>query len=168
VTRLLAALVSLLIIGTAAAQPPVDATLLCDGEVIGTASYVDGELHVALLVGATCEGEQTVAQDGSTYTLERDEATGVVTVTIGEWTAAAIEVPQPALDGMVGATQNRAAAAARRGQGEETAAAKRAEHQPERSELPGEAEDHEIPSAPDRPERPERPELPDATGDRRP
>jgi len=174
VTRLLAALVSLLIIGTAAAQPPVDATLLCDGEVIGTASYVDGELHVALLVGATCEGEQTVAQDGSTYTLERDEATGVVTVTIGELSAAAIEVPQQALDGMVGATEHRAAAAEHRGRGEETSAAKRAEHQPERPdrpedpETPDEPEAPEAPETPEGPDGPELPELPAAAGGRRP
>jgi hypothetical protein len=177
VPRLLAALFSLLMIGTAAAQPPVDFTLLCDGAVIGTASYVDGELHAALLVGATCEGERTVAQDGSPYTLERDEATGVVTVTIGDLSGVAIEVPQTALDGKVGATENRAAAAERRGHGEETSAAKRAEHQPERPDRPERPEDPETPDepeAPDAPEtpegpdRPELPELPVTAGGRRP
>jgi hypothetical protein len=149
VRRVFAALLLTLVVGTAAAQPPVDYTLLCDDVVIGAVSYVDGAYHVVLLAGATCDPDLlSIAEDETMdVTLERD-AEGVVTVTIGEDGATVLvdEVPQQALDGVRGAHANRAVA----GHGQETAAAMRDLHQPEL------------------PERPVVPDLPEAAKDRRP
>jgi hypothetical protein len=178
VIRVFAALFSLLMIGTAVAQPPVDYTLQCDNEdIIGIASFVDGEFHVAVLAGTTCT-EGTLLEDGRTFSIVIDEVTGVVTISIfdsNETLAAieveAIEVPQQALDGMLDAAQNRAAAGERRGQGQETAAAKRAEHQPALPAVTGDPVDVEMldqPELPVLPELPVVPELPEAAGNRRP
>jgi hypothetical protein len=139
VTRILAALFALLLIGSAAAQPPVDYILLCGAEVVGTASYVDDEFHVALLEGAEeCAGDviamSVVGDEVLAVTIApTDDGLGLV-VTFGDELEGVIAdvVPQPAIDGMVGAAENRAAA----GQGEETAAAMREAHQPEPPVLP--------------------------------
>lgn len=183
-TRILAVLFSLLVIGTAVAQPPVDYTLLCDGEIIGTASYVGGELHVAVVAGATCDGVLSVAED-DTLDLTLEWGDGVLAVTIDDMSGEpvsgpAIEVPQQAIDGMVGAARNRTAAAERRGHGQENSAAKREQHQPERPIRPIVPEPPIQPIAPDlpvvpvepetsgRPELPVAPAQPDAPRGRRP
>ena len=152
--RMLAALFLILVIGTAAAQPPVDYTLMCDGDIIGAVSYVDGAYHVTLLAGAACDGTLNIYEDESLdVTLDRDDD-GIVTVTIGEDEVPVLvdEVPQQALDGVLTAHANRAVA----GHGQETAAAMRDLHQPE------------LPTVPERPELPVVPDLPEAATDRRP
>ena len=167
-TRILAAGFYLLLIGTAAAQAPVDYILLCDAAVIGTAGYVDSEFHVAVLEGLDeCAvpvlALSTVGQEVLTVTSEWFE--GVLTVTIGEMEGvAAMVVPRPALDGMASAVQNLADAGELTRQGQETATENRAEHQ---SELPEPAGDGERPAAESREERqPEPPSLPEPATNR--
>jgi hypothetical protein len=142
VTRILAALFALLLIGSAAAQP-VDYILECtttdDVTVeIGLVSFVDNTYRVAVLEGATCEGTLSLA--GAAHLAVEAEDGNLTTITITDLNAELdaeaplieiVQVPQVALDGMMGAAENRAAAGERRGQGEETAAEKRAERQPE-------------------------------------
>jgi hypothetical protein len=147
VTRILAALFALLLIGSAAAQP-VDYILECTTtddvtddvtvEIIGLVSFVDNTYRVAVLEGATCEGTLSLAE--TDLEVEVAIAGDLTTITITDPNAGeeadaplveVVQVPQVALDGMMGAAENRAAAGERRGQGEETAAEKRAERQPE-------------------------------------
>jgi hypothetical protein len=148
---LISLLLSLLIAGTAAAQPPVDYTLVCDdGEsqfVIGAASFVDGALRVSLVDGATCDGTVFVAQD-TTLIVTLTVVDGVVTVTIADAeadpefesevrTAEAKELPPQAIAGMVTAQENRASAFAREGRGDEQSAAATDEHGPDLPEAAG-------------------------------
>ena len=159
-TRIFAALLLLLVIGLAAAQPPLDYTLMCDDEIIGAVSYVDDGYHVTLLAGVTCEGELSIAEDESLVVkLERD-GDGIVTVTIDDEAYVAEEVPQQALDGVLTAHANRAVA----GHGQETATAMQDLHKPE---LPERPELPELPERPEPPVEPELPDLPEAAGDRR-
>jgi hypothetical protein len=137
-----------LMVGIANAQPPVDYTLTCDGEVIGVVSYVDGQFHVAILEGVTCEGILSIAGDETLeVTLEWSDDGAIVTIA-GEQVLAE-EVPEQALAGMVTAQENRAEASENQTRGEEEAAAAR-ERAPE---LPEAVES--------------RPELPEAGGSRR-
>jgi hypothetical protein len=171
VMRILTALLLLLVIGTAAAQPPVDYTLVCDGVTIGTVSYVDGEYHVALLVGATCEAPQVLSiLEDESLDVTFELVDGVITFTIGEDATVPVlveEVPQQALDGRLTAHANRAGA----GHGPATAAAMRELHQPERPARPELPVAPELPVGPELPEMPELPvvpSLPEAAGGRRP
>jgi hypothetical protein len=169
VTRVLATLLFLLVIGMAAAQPPVDYILLCDDVVIGTARYVGGGFDVAVLEGAEECAEVralSVVGDG-VLAVSFAWPGGILTVTLGEmWVVAATVVPQPALYGMVGAAENRAAAGELAGQGQETAARDRAERQPE---LPDVAGDGQETATRNRAERqPEPSTLPEPTSSRRP
>jgi hypothetical protein len=170
VKRMLAALLLLLAIGTAAAQP-VDYTLQCDGVTIGVVSYVDGEYHVALLADVTCEAPQELSiLDHETLEVTLERVDGVIIFTIGEDATVPVlveEVPQQALDGRVTAHANRAVA----GNGPATAAAMRDLHQPELPAVPELPELPELPVVPELPELPELPvvpSLPEAAGDRRP
>jgi hypothetical protein len=112
--RVFSSLVFVLVWGAAMAQPPVDYTLVCDDEVVGTASYVDGELHVAWSEGVTCEGTLSVAQDSDLIVAIDTDADGRTTVTItdvdGSVSGVAEELPQVAVDGMATAQENRAEA----------------------------------------------------------
>ena len=153
--RIFAALILLLVIGMAAAQPPVDYTLMCGEEIIGAVSYVDGKYHVTLLAGVTCENALLSNAEGDSLEVTLDYEDGIVTVTIDDEPYVAEEVPQQALDGVRAAHANRAVA----GDGQETAAAMQELHQPE---LP------ELPVAPEKPEPPVVPDLPGAAKDRRP
>lgn len=103
--------VLMVVLGVAMAQAPEDYTLLCDGDVIGSAAYVDGELRVALSEGVTCEGTVSVEQDGDLIvTLEvDDDGATLVTVTRLEGSASAVaeELPQVAIDGMATAQEKR-------------------------------------------------------------
>lgn len=166
--RLLTATIFLITLGLAFAQPPVDYTLLCEvdveGEVqtsvVGAASYVDGELHVALDEGVTCEGTLTVEQDDTlTVDIVFDDATGETTVTLvtadetdTDPSGVAQTLPEEAIAGMVGAQENRAAAADRRADAEEKADAAR-----ERGEDASEEATEDLPETPD--ETPEEPEA---------
>lgn len=115
--RFVASVAFLLVLGVAAAQPPEDYTLLCEGEVIGTASYVDGELHASVVEGVACDSYLSVEQNGDLIvTLESSEEDGT-TVTItsaedGSLSAEAEELPQVAIDGKATAQENRAEATA--------------------------------------------------------
>lgn len=112
--RVFSSLVFVLVWGAAMAQPPVDYTLVCDDEVVGTASHVDGELHVAWSEGVTCEGTLSVAQDSDLIVAVDTDADGRTTVTItdvdGSVSGVAEELPQVAVDGMATAQENRAEA----------------------------------------------------------
>jgi len=131
--RILTATIFLLTLGLAFGQPPVDYTLLCDDGVVGAASYVDGELHVALDEGYTpCEGTLSVEQDETlTVEIEIDADTGEPTVTLEtegdgpDLSAAARTLPEEAIAGMVGAQKNRAMAAEHRAEAQEKAEAAR-------------------------------------------
>lgn len=111
-------MVWMVLLGAAMAQAPEDYTLLCDGDVFGTAAYVDGELRVALSEGVTCEGTVSVGQDGDLIvTLElADDGATLVTITDLEGSVSAVaeagEVPQVAIDGMATAQEQRAEAGA--------------------------------------------------------
>jgi hypothetical protein len=108
VTRILAALFSLLLIGAAAAQPPVDYILLCDGVVIGTASYVGGGFDVAVLVdardvtldrGAARSGERRRAICGCSED-DRQRGCAVIAQRFGEGTVDAPERRRPRWSGV--------------------------------------------------------------------
>ena len=196
---LLLALLSFLVTGMATAQPPVDYVLLCGDEPIGVVSVVDGELHAAVIAGATCEdGELAISGHGFYVTLTVDED-GVVHVEVDfdegddtSMSATAVVVPQQAVDGMLRAHENRAAAMeraalAREGRPElpeataddpvETAEAslettltlpeEAAEEAVEATERRGK-DRAELPGAATEEREEERPELPEAAGDRRP
>ena len=135
---LISLLFSFALTGAAAAQPPVDYTLVCDGVVIGAASYVDGELRVALIEGETCaEGTVSVAQHPD-LNVVIGVVDGVVTVTFvdDDSTIVAKELPSQAIAGMVTAQERRAPAFAREARGHEPSAAA-IEHRPERPEAVG-------------------------------
>jgi hypothetical protein len=157
VKRTLLVLLSLLAIGMAGAQPPVDYTLMCGDDAIGAASYVAGAYHVVLLAGVTCEGAVTVAEDEALVVALVRDADGV-TVTFGADAVVArvVEVPQQALEGKLNAHANRAAA----GHGRETAAAMRERHQPDRPVLPEPPELPELPVVPEPPIVPGPPDVP--------
>lgn len=108
--------VSMLVLGVAMAQPLEDYTLLCDGDVIGTAAYVDGELRVSLSEGAACDGNVSVEHDGDLIvTLEiADDGATIVTITDVEGSSSAVAegVPQVAIDGMAAAQEKRGEAGA--------------------------------------------------------
>jgi hypothetical protein len=156
-------------VGLAVAQPPVDYVLVCGDEVIGAASFVDEEWHVAVVVGATCDGTLSLIGPEDELDVVLDSYAGLVMVTIGEVVVIADEVPQPALDGMLTAQGNRGASAAGGSDGRKTAEAMVAKHQPEKPERPT----PELPELPERPARerlelsersaPELPELPEGS-----
>lgn len=164
-TRLLTATIFLITFGLAFAQPPVDYTLLCEVEgdttVVGAASYVDGELHVALDEAWTCGGTLTVEQEPD-MTVEIDEA-GEVTLTLADGDAMSgipQTLPEEAIAGMVTAQQNRAMAAEHRedAEGKAEAARERAGSAPEdvEKEAPKEeAPEMELPETPDEDVAPE-------------
>lgn len=167
--RILTSTILLFTLGLAFAQPPVDYTLLCDGDVVGAASSVDSELHVALDEDLICEGALTVEQDGTlTVTINVDEVTGETTVTLeteeegdADLSGVARTLPEEAIAGMVGAQKNRAAAAAHRADAQSKADAARERAEGARDDA---AEEHRSEDRPEhRPEdRPEhRPETPD-------
>lgn len=127
--RVLASTIFLLIMGLAAAQPPVDFTIECDGELIGTATYVDGELHASIVEGVECTGDLTVTQDPDVFVeLERADGETTVTLTsategsvtgdVEELSSEALELPGVAIEGMATAQENRAAAAESGAEGE--------------------------------------------------
>jgi len=114
--RIVPLVLTLLLAATSAAlaQPPVDATLTCDGETIGAVSLVGGELHVMMLVDWSCEsGAYGLAEDPEAVVDVQVAEDGTVTVTIGEASAVAQLVPQVALEGKLAAHAVRAAAFAR-------------------------------------------------------
>ena len=191
-TFVMSVLLSFMLTSIATAQPPIDGMLLCDGEVIGVLSIVDGELHAALLEGATCDAEAlsvagelvaVVGEDvGVTLTIDEDgvviEFSFELEADAEPMTAEAVVVPQEALDGMRKARENRAEAferAARGGEGRpELPAAAAHERGEERPALPEAATEERGEGRPDLPpaarhERgEERPELPEAAGGGRP
>jgi hypothetical protein len=166
----IAALFAALLVGFASAQPPIDYTVTCDGEVLGAASLIDGELHVAIEEGVTCDGVLAVDGTELTVTFELDTE-GTLVVTIDGVSGSAEQVPAVAIAGMVRARENRAAASENRGRGQETAAQHRTDGEEAVIE---DAEDEdllalaELPERPELPEVPERPELPAAAGGGRP
>ncbi len=144
IRRTIAALFGVLLVGFAAAQPPVDYVLLCDGEAVGAASLVGGELHVAITAGTTCEG--TLSLEGSDLAVIFDvDADGGITVTIDETSAMAKERPPQAVAGMVRARENRAAAFQNRTRGEENAAT----HRPAKDEPSDEDVVENLPETPE-------------------
>lgn len=139
-TTLCTALALLALVGAAAAQPPVDYTLLCtehveeleDAVPIGVATVVDGQLHVWLSAGWACEDTVVAValrDDTDVIEVTVDTEHGVVTLTFGDEEAAlsseATALPQQAIDGMTNAHARRTAAFEQRGRGAETAAAAR-------------------------------------------
>jgi hypothetical protein len=91
--------------------------------VIGAASYVDGELHVALVEGWTCEGTVSVAQHPDLI-VTFGEVDGVAIVAIGDHEPVVVtELPSQAIAGMVTAQERRAPAFAREARGTEQSAA---------------------------------------------
>ncbi len=151
--RRLTAIIFLITLGLAFAQPPVDYTLLCEVEVdseirtsiIGAASYVDGELHVSLDEGVTCEGTLSVEQDDTLdVSIVSDPATGETTVTIltkqdaegdVDLSGIAKTLPEEAIAGMVVAQENRAAAGTHRADAEAKADAARERSDERREEV---------------------------------
>lgn len=134
-------LFSFLLAGAAAAQPPVDYTILCDGAIIGAASFVDGELRVALVEDWTCDGEVSVAQHED-LVVTIVEVDGVWMLAIGDGgpddpMAFVEEVPSQAIAGMVTAQERRAPAFAREARGHEQSAAAIEEHRPSLPEAAG-------------------------------
>ena len=201
-TFVMSVLLSFMLTSMATAQPPIDHVLLCGDEVIGVLSIVDGEVHAALVEGATCEAGELFAVAGEveyavTLTIDDDGVLIEVSIELeadaDPMTAEAAVVPQEALDGMLKARENRAAAFERaahggegrpdlpaaasheRGEGEpELPAAASHERGEERPELPEAATEERGEGRPDLPpaashERgEERPELPEAAGGGRP
>jgi hypothetical protein len=117
----------LTLLGLALAAPPVDVRLVCgegeDAPLIGVASLVEDQLHVALIDGAleACtEGVYGVA-DGATvfamsYTLVDGELTDVDVAFEDAAYAPTLtyaQLPEVAVEGKLGAQQNREAAFAR-------------------------------------------------------
>lgn len=165
-TRLLTATIFLITLGLAFAQPPTDYTLLCEVEgeiqasVVGAASYVDGELHVALDESLdadwTCDGTLTVEQDPTLeVVIEFDAETGEATVTVvtedetdTDLSGDAQTLPEEAIAGMVIAQENRAMAAEHRADAEAKADAARErgeeEAAEEREPEEGEPEEPEV------------------------
>lgn len=172
--NILIATLALLGLGLALAQTPDDYTLLCDGDVIGAASYVDGELHVALEADVECGGELTVAQD-DTLVVTIETVDGATTVTIepaedgeGETLSGTAEhLPAEAIDGMVTAQENRAMAEQNRSEAETTAEeARAAADEAGASDEMGAPDDAGAPDElPGPPETPGEPEDADAAGD---
>ena len=166
--RILTATVFLLTLGLAFGQPPVDYTLLCEVEVegevqttvVGAASSVDGELHVALDEDYTpCEGTLSVEQDETlTVDIGLDEETGETTVSLeteGDdpvLSAIAQTLPEEAIAGMVGAQKNRAMAAEHRAEAQDKAEAarERGKGAPEEADEEGEEPlPEDLPETPD-------------------
>jgi hypothetical protein len=115
--RIFAPLFALLFAAVAWATP-LDYTLMCDDAIIGALSVTDEGLHAMLLEGATCDpADLAVLEDEFLVVTLIEEVDGTFTVTLGEGvdalTATADEVPQQALDGRLGAFEQRAAAFAR-------------------------------------------------------
>ena len=129
--RILIGLTFLAALGLAMAGPPVDYQIAClfedeDAVVVGVASVVDGQLHLALHAELACDGEIAIVDGEGTplATLTWDEVDGW---TIDEWLdeetaapelASVVEVPWVAIEGMLGAQRNRAAAMERRAFGQ--------------------------------------------------
>jgi hypothetical protein len=134
--RTLITLMSVAVFGMALAGPPVDVQLVCgeaeDAPIIGVASLVEDRLHLSVIDGAleACLDGVFGVADGTTvftvaYTLEDGVASGVQ-VTFAEDEAYAPKlsyatVPEVAVEGMLGAQRNRAAAAERAAQARERA-----------------------------------------------
>lgn len=134
--RTLFTLMFLATFGMAFAGPPVDVQLVCgtgeDPALVGVASLVEDQLHVALIDGALeecTEGVYGIA-DGATvftvsYTLEDGVVTDVQVVFDADPayapTLSYAEVPQVAVEGKLGAQQNREAAFERATQARERA-----------------------------------------------
>ena len=123
--RTLFTLMFLATFGMALAGPPVDYQLVCgtgeDAPLVGVASLVEDQLHVALIDGAleACiDGAYGVADGATVFTVSTTLEDGVVTdVQVAfdadpEYVPALtyIEVPQVAVEGKLGAQQNREAA----------------------------------------------------------
>ena len=186
-TFVMSVLLSFMLTSMATAQPPIDHVLLCGDEVIGVLSIVDGEVHAALVEGATCEAGELFAVAGDveyavTLTIDDDGVLIEVSIELeadaDPMPAEAVVVPPEALDGMLKARENRTAAferAAHGGEGRpELPAAATHERGEERPELPEAATEERGEGRPDLPpaashERgEERPELPEAAGGGRP
>ncbi len=109
----------LVLAGMALAQPPVDYELYCgegdEAPLIGVASVTADHVHVALLAGATCDDIVVAPEAGFTVAIAAD-ALGDATVTVAfddpevDAEVTVNQVPQVALDGMLGAHKLRAAA----------------------------------------------------------
>jgi hypothetical protein len=125
-------------VGVAAAAMPVDYQLVCgegeDAYLVGVASLVEDQLHVALIDGAleTCvDGVTGVTADGLSFSVEYTVEDGVVVdlqvVFEDEGDGAYApnltyeELPEVAVEGMLGAQQNRAEAQERAAEARENA-----------------------------------------------
>lgn len=123
--RTLSSLMFLAVFGMALAGPPVDVPLVCgaseDAPVVGVASLVEDQLHLALIAGAleACTDGVYGVMDGATiltvsYAIE-DGAVADVQVAIAADPEATpslsyAEVPAVAVEGMLAAVRNREAA----------------------------------------------------------
>ncbi len=135
--RVLLTLMCLTTFGMAVAGPPVDVQLVCgegeDAPLVGVASLVEDQLHVALIEGALdacADGVYGVADDATVFTVSFVVVDGVlddvqvVFVADPEFVPALTyaEVPEVAALGKLGAQQNRAMAHERATQARERAA----------------------------------------------
>ncbi len=114
----------LTLFGMALAGPPVDVRLVCgegeDAPLVGVASLVEDQLHVALIDGAleACtEGVYGVTDGATVFTLSYTLVDGAIAdVDVAyedaayEPTLTYAEVPEVAVEGKLGAQQNREAA----------------------------------------------------------
>lgn len=136
--RTLFTLMFLATFGMALAGPPVDVQIVCgtgeDASLVGVASLVEDQLHVALIDGAleACDenlGVYGIADDATVFTVSYTLEDGVVTdVQVAfdadpayEPTLTYAEVPEVAVLGKLGAQQNRAMARERATQAHEQA-----------------------------------------------
>jgi hypothetical protein len=135
--RTLITLMSMAVFGMALAGPPVDVQLVCgeteDAPIIGVASLVEDQLHLSVIDGAleAClDGVFGVADGATVFTVTPllDEAGAItdVQVTFAEDEAYApslsyATVPEVAVEGMLGAQRNRAAAQERAAQARDQA-----------------------------------------------
>lgn len=87
------ALALVLWLPAAALALPESFTLLCDGALLGTGAFDDGELEVTLFAGASCAGSVSVAEDGDLFVeVVLTEAGVSVTVTGPDGAVTATEV----------------------------------------------------------------------------
>lgn len=122
--RTLITLMLLTLFGMALAGPPVDVRLVCgegeDAPLVGVASLVEDQLHVALIDGAleACtDGVYGVADGATVFAMSYTLVDGVLTDVDVAYEDAAYaptltyaELPEVAVEGKLGAQQNREAA----------------------------------------------------------
>jgi hypothetical protein len=116
--RILAGTFVLTLLAVALAAPPIDYELTCGeaGELIGVLSLTEGQVHVALIEGASCDAEEGIFVVGATeigVEVKWGAEPLEVEVTLGEGDAEVVDlvvVPCVAIDGMLDAQRLRAAA----------------------------------------------------------